>query len=188
MFRINIWWRLHLLLHIGMLSRACDETCWVTLLRVFRWTEKEIGPTPAVSLLNIECSWKTIISHPSTKYHIFDFDQYPKILFRKRVDPGSKRPKRLKLITNKKISNRWNITDGWILKLSLDTKNRFFDITKHLWYDTSSCNITNRWMLTLSLDIQKCFLILLNLTKLSPDQRMAQIWYPITQSFYYNIQ
>ena len=33
-------------------------------------------------------------------------------------------------------------------------------------------------MLTSSLDIQKCFLIFLNLTKLSPDQKMAQILYP----------
>ena len=47
-----------------------------------------------------------------------------------------------------------------------------------LWDDIASCNITDGWMLTSSLDIKKCFLIFLNLTKLSPDQKMNQIWYP----------
>ena len=41
--------------------------------------------------------------------------------------------------------------------------------------DIISCNITDGWMLTSYLDIQKCFLIFLNLTNLSPDQKMAHI-------------
>ena len=54
----------------------------------------------------------------------------------------------------------------------------FFYIPKLLWDDISSCNITDGWMLTSYLDIQKWFLIFLNLTKLSPDQKMDLIWYP----------
>ena len=52
-----------------------------------------------------------------------------------------------------------------------------FYIPKLLWDDISICNITDGWILTSSLDIQMCFLVFLNLTKLSPDQKMVQIWY-----------
>ena len=71
----------------------------------------------------------------------------------------------------------YNITDGWILTSSLDIKKVFFDIPKLLWDDISICNITDGWILTSSLDIQMCFLVFLDLTKLSPDQKMVQIWY-----------
>ena len=55
----------------------------------------------------------------------------------------------------------------------------FFDIPKLLWDDIRSYNITDGWMLTSSLKIQKCFLIFLNLTKLSQEQTLALNLYPI---------
>ena len=62
----------------------------------------------------------------------------------------------------------------------------FFGIPKLLWDDIMSYNITDGWMLTSSLKTQKCFLILLNLTKLSQEQKMAQILYPSTYCICYN--
>ena len=44
------------------MSRACDETCQVPFMRVFRWTEKGLGPDPTIHLLNIMWGWKAI--HP----------------------------------------------------------------------------------------------------------------------------
>ena len=35
----------------------------------------------------------------------------------------------------------------------------------------NQCNITDEWVLTSFLDIKKCFLIFLNLAKLSPNQK-----------------
>ena len=49
-----------------MLRRACDDTCWVPLLIVFRWTEKGLGTDLVVYLLNIMWSWKEIITHSDT--------------------------------------------------------------------------------------------------------------------------
>ena len=81
------------------------------------------------------------------------------------------------------LKYHWWVDDDIIFRY----QKVFFNIPKLLWYDISSCNITGRCMLASSLDIQKCFLILLKLTKLSPDQKMAQILYPSTYYLYYNI-
>ena len=78
----------------------------------------------------------------------------------------------------------WNVTDGWMMTSYLDIN---FLIPKILWDDTRSYNITDGWMLTASLNIQKYLLIFLNLTKLSQEQKLAQILYPSTYCVYYNI-
>ena len=61
--RIHIWWRLYLIRKTWMKNRSCYETCWVNLLRVFRYTDKRLGTAPMVSLLTIMWGWKTIIPH-----------------------------------------------------------------------------------------------------------------------------
>ena len=45
------------------MSRACDETCKVTLLRVFRWMEKGLEPEYTISFLEIMWGWKAISPH-----------------------------------------------------------------------------------------------------------------------------
>ena len=115
--------------------------------------------------------------HPNTIAHTFNIDPYPKNLYRKSVEHGTKRPKWLKLSPNKKKDWSGDHLSPLILHnqlqyhLSVDAyiifryQKLFFDIPKLLWDDIRSYNITDGWMLTSSLNMQKCFLIFLNLTK-----------------------
>ena len=109
----------------------------------------------------------------------------------KRVDHGTKRPKWLKLIPNKKMNWSgdhlshliWHNQLKYYLWVDSDIIFRyqklFLYITKLLWDDIRSYNITDECMLTSFLEIQKCFLIFLNLTKLSQEEKLAQILYPL---------
>ena len=109
-----------------------------------------------------------------------------------------KSPKLLKCSPNKKwiehviIYPLWyeiiicNITYGWIITSSSNIKS-VFNIPKLIWYDIRSYNITDRWILTSSFKIQKHFFVFLNLTKLSQEQKLAQILCPSTYCVYYNI-
>ena len=51
-----------------------------------------------------------------------------------------------------------------------------FGIPKLLWDDIRSYHITEGWMLTSSLKIQQCFMIFLNLTKLSQEQKRLKFY------------
>ena len=62
-FRMQIWWRINLLIQIWIMSRTCDETCQTPLFRVFRRMEKGLGNADAISLLHIMWGWKSIIPH-----------------------------------------------------------------------------------------------------------------------------
>ena len=118
--------------------------------------------------LLIACFRVGIVYIPVKKL-IFKIRTNNQKISRKHVDIGTKRPKRLKLISKRKMDRAgdylyplrlnhqlqyhwWVYSDIIFRYLGI-----FFGIPKLLWDDINICSITGGWILVSSLDIQKCF-------------------------------